>query len=184
MPLRVSRAEAVARAGDIAARAVPPVFIGIDGRGGAGKTSLATSIESAVAGVAVVHVDDFAAPHIAEWDWERLQRQVADPLLAGRPAHYQRWDWDRNEGAEWHDVPPDRTVVIEGVSSTRSELAVPWALTIWVDAPRAVRLRRALARDGEEMLGRWLSDWMPSEEAYVARERPQQRVDLVVAGTE
>jgi hypothetical protein len=34
------------------------------------------------------------------------------------------------------------------------------------------------------MLPHWLEVWMPSEEAYIARERPQERVDLVVCGTE
>jgi hypothetical protein len=34
------------------------------------------------------------------------------------------------------------------------------------------------------MLATWLDAWMPSEEAYIAAQRPQQRVDLVVSGIE
>ena len=34
------------------------------------------------------------------------------------------------------------------------------------------------------MLTRWLDDWMPSEERYAARERPEERVDLIISGTE
>jgi uridine kinase len=105
-------------------------------------------------------------------------------LLAGRPGRYQRYDWDRDEGAEWHDVTPGRVVVIEGVSSTRRELDAPWALQIWVDAPRDLRLRRAVERDGEAMRSHWVDVWMPSEEAYIARERPEQRADLIVSVTE
>jgi GNAT superfamily N-acetyltransferase len=71
---------------------------------------------------------------------------------------------------------------VEGVSSTRREVTVPWALTVWVEAPRELRLERALARDGEAMRGQWLDHWMPSEDAYVARDHPQQRVDLLVSG--
>jgi cytidylate kinase len=73
--------------------------------------------------------------------------------------------------------------VVEGVSSTRAELGAPWDLTVWVDAPREVRLRRARERDGAAMQRRWLDDWLPSEEAYAAREHPQDRVDLIVNGT-
>jgi uridine kinase len=73
---------------------------------------------------------------------------------------------------------------VEGVSATRGEVDVPWALQIWVDAPREVRLRRAVERDGAGMLAHWLDVWMPSEEAYIARERPQERVDLLVEGIE
>lgn len=160
------------------------VWVGVDGCGAAGKTSLAGTIAAAVPDAVVVHVDDFSGPRIREWDWPRFDAQVVRPLLAGRPARYQRWDWDADRGAEWHDVPPGRTVVVEGVSSTRREVAVPWDLTIWVDAPREVRLARARERDGAAMLARWLEDWMPSEEAYVARERPAERVDLVVSGTD
>jgi uridine kinase len=160
------------------------VFIGVDGRAGAGKTTLADAIAAAVPGAVVVHVDDFAGPLVPEWDWPRFQEQVVAPLRAGRPARYQRWEWNRDEPAEWHEIPPGRPVVVEGVSSTRGEVDVPWALQIWVDAPREVRLRRAVERDGAGMLAHWLDVWMPSEEAYIAREGPQERVDLLVEGIE
>jgi uridine kinase len=160
------------------------VFVGIDGRAGTGKTRLAGMIADAVPEAVVVHVDDFAGPLVPEWDWPRFRDQVLAPLLDGRPARYQRWEWNRAEPAEWHDVPVGRLVVVEGVSSTRAELNAPWALQIWVDAPREVRLQRAVERDGPGMLRHWTEVWMPSEEAYIARERPQERVDLIVCGTE
>jgi uridine kinase len=172
--------EAVARVA--ATRDGRTCWVGIDGCGGAGKSTLAADIAVTVADVVVVHIDDFAGPRIAEWDWQRFDAQLVQPLLAGRPARYQRWDWDRDEGAEWHDVLPGAVVVVEGVSSTRREVRAPWALTVWVEASREVRLARALERDGAAMMPRWLEQWMPSEDAYVAREHPQQRVDLVVSG--
>jgi uridine kinase len=182
-PRPATRREAVAAA---AAVATPghTVFVAVDGRAGSGKTTLADAIAAAVRAAVVVHIDDFAGPLVPEWDWPRFQEQVVDPLRAGRPARYQRWEWNRDEPAEWHEIPTGRLVVVEGVSSTRSELDVPWALQIWVDAPRPVRLQRATERDGDAMLAHWLDVWMPSEEAYIERERPQQRVDLLVAGTE
>jgi uridine kinase len=159
------------------------VWVGVDGFGAAGKSSLAAAISAALGRVSVVHVDDFSGPRVREWDWERFAAQVARPLLGGRAARYQAWDWDRDAGGEWVDVRPGRLVVIEGVSSTRRDVGAPWDLTIWVEAPRDVRLARALERDGAELMPRWLEDWMPSEEAYAARERPQERVDLIVDGT-
>lgn len=158
------------------------VLVGIDGYGGSGKTSLAARIAEAVPGSLVVHIDDFAAPGIPEWDWDRFRAQVLLPLVAGRPAHYQRWDWPTDNGAEWHDIPVGRTVLIEGVSSTRREVAAPWDLTIWVDAPLEIRLARAVARDGLQMWSTWTDVWIPSEDAYVAREDPLSRVDLIVSG--
>jgi uridine kinase len=162
------------------------VLVGIDGFGGSGKSTLTRRIAAEVPGSVVVEVDDFSGPSVADcaWEWHRLRAQVLVPLLAGRPGRYQRWDWRSDSAGDWLDVPVGRTVLIEGVSSTRQEVAAPWDLTIWVDAPRDLRLQRALDRDGAEMLDRWLTDWMPSEEAYAARERPQERVDLIVRGSE
>jgi uridine kinase len=158
-------------------------WVGIDGRGASGKTTLADAIGQAVPSAVVVHGDDFAGPDIAEWEWSRFITQVRDPLLAGRAARYQSWDWDRDTGGPWHDIAPGALVVFEGVSVTRDEAGVPWDLRIWVEAPYDLRLRRAVERDGEQMLPRWLDDWMPSEERYIAAQRPDHRADLVVEGT-
>lgn len=183
MPRRVTQAAAVAAVAALGALE-RTVWVGVDGTGAAGKSTLASRIAAAVARVSVVRVDDFAGPRVREWDWYRFRAQVVLPLLAGRPARYQRWDWDRDIGAEWHDVPVGRIVLIEGVSSTRDEVGVPWDLTVWVETPRDVRLARARERDGAELLATWLDCWLPSEERYIKRQAPQQRVDLIVSGTE
>lgn len=183
MPAPATTAGVVAAVRALAdARPDATVWVGIDGFGAAGKTTLAAMVAASVPRTAVVHIDDFAGPRVAEWDWRRFDAQVVEPLLHGRAARYQVWDWDRDTGDEWVDVPAGSVLVVEGVSSTRAEVRVPWDLTVWVDAPRDVRLQRAEARDGTAMLPRWLTDWMPSEEAYAARERPQHRVDLIVCG--
>jgi uridine kinase len=181
-PRLVRQAEAVAAAAELAAVRTGLTLIGIDGFGAAGKTTLAQAIADRLPGSAVVHIDDFAAPIIPEWDWNRFRTQLLGPLLAGRTARYQVWDWDRNIGGEWLEVEPGGVVIVEGVSSTRAEVGAPWALTIWVQAPRELRLIRAIERDGEGMPWNWEQVWMPSEEAYAARERPQERVDLIVSG--
>jgi uridine kinase len=59
---------------------------------------------------------------------------------------------------------------------------VPWDLTIWVDTPVEVRRARTLVRDGPDALELWRRNWWPSEEAYIAREQPAERVDLIVSG--
>jgi uridine kinase len=184
-PRRVRRCEAVAAVVALAGRRHGRTsFVGIDGPGGAGKSTLAARIASAVPGAAVAAVDDFSGPRLAEWDWARFIREVRDPLLAGRAARYQRWDWDRDEGAEWHEVGPGGVLVVEGVSSTRAEAGVPWDLRIWVDSPAEIRWARAVARDGPVLQAKWIDAWIPSEQAYIAAQAPQRRADLVVSGVE
>jgi uridine kinase len=154
-------------------------WIGVDGKGASGKTALAARIAAALAGSVVVHIDDFARPDLRGWDRDRFVREVLQPLFAGRQGRYQRWDFDRNVGAEWHTVPTGIPVVVEGVSATDVRIGVPWDFTIWVEVPYEIRLARALERDGRHMMERWLTDWMPSEDAYEQEQRPQDRVDLV-----
>jgi uridine kinase len=185
MPRRVSQRQAIDEIRDAAAaRPDETVWIGVDGPGGSGKSTLAARIAASIGRAVVVGIDDFSGPHVDAWDWARLAQQVVDPVLAGRPGRYYAWDWDADVPGEWRDVPVGSVIVVEGVSSTRAEARVPWTLQVWVHTPRELRLERALARDGEAMMARWHEHWIPSEEAYIARERPQDRVDLIVTGTE
>lgn len=158
-------------------------WVGIDGKGAAGKTTLAAAVAAALDEAVVVHVDDFARPSVETWERDRFVAQVLTPLAAGRPARYERWDWDTDASAGWCEVGVGVPVVVEGVSSTDVRLGVPWDVTLWVDVPAEVRLARALARDGEGMREQWVEAWMPAEDAYEAAQRPQERVDAIVLGT-
>ena len=158
------------------------VLVAIDGAGGAGKSTISASIADQMGTSCIICLDDFARPSVPGWDQERFRRQVLSPLLAEQDACYQRWDWPTDSGAEWHRVPAGSIVIIEGVSSTRTELGDCWDLTIWVDTPRSIRLARGIQRDGEAMQTQWTDRWMPEEDAYMAEQQPAERADLVVNG--
>ncbi|MGI3782833.1 MAG: uridine kinase family protein [Janthinobacterium lividum] len=158
-------------------------WVGVDGKGASGKTTLSAAVAAVLPGAVVVHVDDFARPTVETWERDRFVAQVLQPLAAGRPARYERWDWSTDASAGWAEVPVGVAVVVEGVSSTDVRLGIPWDVTLWVEAPYEVRLARALARDGEAMRRQWVEAWMPAEDAYEAAQRPQGRVDAVVTGT-
>lgn len=177
-----SVADVVERIREIRSSKPGTVLVAIDGAGGAGKSTLAASIADQIDRSYVVCLDDFARPSVPGWDQDRFRHEVLIPLLAGQDACYQRWDWPTDRGAEWHRVPSGSTVIIEGVSSTRSELGECWDLTVYVDTPRSVRLERGIRRDGEPMRSQWTDVWMPEEDAYIAAQQPAQRADLIVSG--
>ena len=158
-------------------------WIGVDGFGAAGKSTLARKIATELLGAHIIEVDDFARADVPGWHRELFREQVLRPLLAGRPACYQRWDLAADTGLEWVQVPSGVPVVVEGVSATDDRVPVPWDVTMWVAAPATVRQRRILARDSDPaLLERWRTDWLPNEQAYAAAQRPWRRVDLIVDG--
>ncbi|WP_298210036.1 AAA family ATPase [Ferrimicrobium sp.] len=156
-------------------------IIAIDGLGGAGKTTLAALISVALDDCAVIHTDDFASwENNLDW-WQRVREQVLEPLMADMPACYQRYDWLTRELAEWIKVPPAEYLILEGVASSRHQFRDALAVTIWVEAPREERLRRGLARDGEEARDYWMQ-WMRDEDRYFESERADLHADIVVDG--
>ena len=176
----------IQRYADLAARilalpATVPRMIAVDGPGGAGKSAFAARLSAALGGAPIVHTDDFASwDNPIDW-WERLQRQVVDPLAAGCTARYQRYDWDQRGLAEWHNVPLAPVVLIEGMSSARRAIATRLALAVWMHTPRSLRLKRGLKRDGAEALPRWES-WMAAEDAHFLADRTIDRCAVLVDG--
>ena len=155
---------------------VEPLLVGIGGRGGAGKTTLA----GLVPGAQVVSTDEF-------WDGEsfdiaRLRREVVEPLTRAEPARFSSYDWAAGKQRGLRIVEPTGVIVIEGVCALHRSLRLAYAVRVWVDAPYDVRLARGLARDGEAARSTWVDVWMPSEERYVIADDPVSCAHIVVDG--
>jgi uridine kinase len=107
---------------------------------------------------------------------------VLKPTRKNQPIQYQRYDWTTDTLAEWRDSSAG-VVIVEGIYSTRIELEEFYDFTIWVECPRRIRLARGLQRDGESARNRWLNEWMPEEDHYVAEQSPKTRADLIYDGS-
>lgn len=172
------------------------LLVGIDGRGGSGKSTFARRLAAVSTDVTVVEFDDFYRPGReravraaagdselgGNFDWRRLRDQVLQPLSVDEQGRYQRYDWPGDALAEWHTVPVGGIAIVDGNYSTRSELFDLYDYTVWVEAPHDVRLERGVRRGGEDTRARWLTEWMPEEERYVRAEDPVARVHLVLDG--
>jgi hypothetical protein len=157
-------------------------WVGVDGFGAAGKSTLARRIAAALPGAQVVAVDDFGRADRPDWHRELFTATVVEPLLAGRAARYQRWDLVSDRGLDWVELRPGGPLVVEGVSATDVRVPVPWDVVLWVDTAEAVRRARIAARDDPALAARWEREWWPSEEAYAVSQQPWLRADAVVAG--
>ena len=157
-------------------------WVGVDGFGAAGKTTLARRLLLVLPGAHLIGVDDFARAGRPDWDIRLFTTTVVEPLLAGRSACYQRWDLLSDTGLDWVEVRAGTPVVVEGVSATDVRVPVPWDVVLWLDTPADVRRARIAVRDDPGLRVRWEREWWPSEEAYAADQRPWLRADAVVTG--
>jgi chloramphenicol 3-O-phosphotransferase len=163
---------------DAPPRCGPVRVIAIDGGAGAGKTSLAAGLASAVGDAAVLHLDDLLDGWAGQFGYrDRLQAEVLSPLAAGRPGSYRRYDWTAGRFAERVSVPVPRYLLIEGVSALWG-CAPFWSVGVFLDVPRAERERRWAERDGEPQ-PEWLT-WLDAEDRFFA-EHPVPAEALVIS---
>jgi uridine kinase len=109
-------------------------------------------------------------------------RSVIEPLVRGEPARFQRFDWSTRTLAEWISIDPSPIVIIEGVSSGRSEWSEHLAFLVWIETPERVRLDRVVRRDGVEALEDWHAG-SAVEEAHYARDPTRGRADMKIDGS-
>lgn len=157
--------------------------IAIDGPSGSGKTTLAKGVSDAL-DAPVVHMDRI----YPGWDGlavapALLAEQVLAPLARGELGAYRLWDWASNEWSGSAEVPPAALgtgiLVVEGCGCSVGPAGEYAAVRVWVEAPRAERMRRGLARDGETYRPHW-QRWAAQEAELYARDRTRDRADLIL----
>ncbi|GGM48268.1 hypothetical protein GCM10011608_36380 [Micromonospora sonchi] len=163
-------------------------LVAVDGPSGAGKTVFAARLADALARLGsgrppVVNTDDL----LDGWDdqltfWPRLEESVLTPLRAGRAGAYHRYSWVRRRFLPRPvPVPAAPVLILEGVSVARAAVGPELSLAVFVTAPAALRLTRAVARDGPSILPE-LRRWHDGERAHFAADDTEARADLLVDG--
>jgi uridine kinase len=176
----------------LSSRSREPTIIGVDGPAGAGKSSLCVALVSIDPSITIVPMDDFFLPPGLrrapasevgrQIDWRRVLDQVVIPLTRQGAGHYQRFDWQSYTLKEWHDVPAGGIVLLDGVYSTREELAPFLAQRMWIHVPGDFGLERGIERDGEVSRAWWMADWVEDEDRYILAHRPEDLADIVING--
>lgn len=141
--------------------------IAIDGPAGSGKTTLALRTVEAYP-VQLVHMDDL----YPGWDGLRAAgdtvEQMLENLARGHSFTYRRYDWFTHQFAEEHQIDPQGLLIIEGVGSVRLSYVDYLSVIVYVrETDEQLRLRRAVARDGPEVLEH-MKKWRPQEDALHA----------------
>lgn len=158
---------------DLAAlRSLRSGIVCIDGPAGAGKTTLAASLEATV-----VHTDEM----LDGWHGLLSLHESVTPLVlalaAGHEGHYRHYDWHAGAFTRTVAVSPAGLVVIEGVGAWNPSLAGLVTAMVWVDAPAVVRRQRGCERGD---FGDHWEAWASDEAALFARDRTRDHADLVI----
>ncbi|MHC2999081.1 aminobenzoate synthetase [Microbacterium sp. HJ5] len=160
-----------------------PVVL-IDGRSGAGKSSLARALVARwpLAGRVQLVALDSIYP-----GWDGLDQgvalareQILVPHARGMIGVWQRWDWEAGVPADAHAVDPSLPLVVEGSGILTPATARLGDVRVWLESPAPSRRNRALRRDGETYRPHW-ERWARQEDQHVTRDQPTRIATHVFA---
>lgn len=181
--LALRRATASVLEAVVALSAANPVVL-IDGRSGAGKSSLAASLVAAwpLRGRVQLVALDSLYP-----GWDGLEDgviaargSILAPHARGMIGVWQRYDWQNDEYAEANAVDPALPLIVEGSGIITPVTARLADVRVWLEAPPTSRKHRALARDGDTYRPHW-DRWAEQEEKHLQRDEPTSQATHVFA---
>lgn len=163
------------------------VIAAIDGRCGAGKTTLAEQLRKRN-GFTVLHMDDFflrPEQRVPErWDkpgenvdHERFLEEVLIPLTKGESFSYRPFDCHTQDFKEPVEVRPARITIVEGSYSCHPDLWGYYDLHIFLTIDKNEQLRRLTER-GRGSIEMFRNRWIPLEEEYFSAFQIEKRCEL------
>lgn len=153
------------------------IIVAIDGRCGAGKTTVAKRLAERL-NLAVFHMDDFYLQKHQRTeerynepggnvDRERFLEEVLKPLYEGaeeilyRPINCGTFDVSEGE-----IIRPGRIVIVEGSYSLHPDLRDYYTYKVFLDIDTDAQLMRIEKRNTPEQVEAFKTRWIPLEEKY------------------
>ncbi|WP_017415879.1 P-loop NTPase fold protein [Clostridium tunisiense] len=180
--------------------------IGIDGLGGAGKSTLVNSLKLQLQSENyysyVLHIDDFIHPkrirydlskeewdcyYNVQWRYDYLVKEILSPIKNGEIIDKQIEIYDKENDrytTQRVNLVNGSVLILEGIFLQRKELKPYLDFIIYLEVSRDVRLNRVLARDGymgglEDIKCKYEKRYFPAEEKYILEYSPIETADYL-----
>ncbi|MDE5883465.1 MAG: uridine kinase [Oscillospiraceae bacterium] len=187
------------------------VLIGIDGLGGAGKSTISRLLEdysrSKNYPIFVLHVDDFIHPRAVrynpdvpewkcyyhlQWRYDYLIQNIMKPLRNGQDFHRQIAFYNKENDSYFSrqvTIPVGSLVILEGIFLQREELRGMFDYMLYLDISEETRLQRVLKRDGyigsqQQIRHKYEVRYFPAERIYTQDYNPAAKADYVIRENE
>ncbi|XMB86324.1 uridine kinase [Mycoplasmatota bacterium WC44] len=164
------------------------VVVAIDGMCAAGKSSLAKELKELFKAT-VFHMDDFFLPFERKTvdrmnepggnvDYERIYTEIHSRLEED-VIFFDRYSCkDGNLYSEKAEL--GNLIVIEGVYSMRPEFRKFYDLAIFMEIETEEQINRVLKRNGENMISKFVYEWIPMENKYFKILNVKDACDVVL----
>ena len=182
------------------------VVLGIDGLGGAGKSTISDELCSELERIGIhtilLHIDDFihvksirynaAYPewqcyYDLQWRYDYFS-QIISQLKDNSTCNCEIELYDKE-----HDgyvtttcsIEKKTVIIVEGIFLQRDELQRTFDYMIYIDIPEAVRMSRVLKRDTyigneQQIVNKYKNRYFPAERYYFNEYHPERTADYVI----
>lgn len=183
--------------------------IGIDGLGGAGKSTICETLRAELSDygyqVILLHIDELITKRnvrynsqYSEWQcYYDLQwrfdyfRNIVERIKSAEESEIdiEIYDKDNDDYMIQKELLGEKTLIlVEGIFLQRKEYNQIFDYMIYIDVPEEVRLQRVLGRDtyignDKEITEKYENRYFPAERKYVEEYSPKESADYIISNS-
>lgn len=167
-----------------------PVIIAIDGKCASGKTTLGYYLKEYF-NCNLFHMDDFFLQNYQRTkermsevggnvDYERFKSEVIIPIREHKSVMYREFKCNKKEILEGHKIEFKRLNIIEGSYSQHPYFEDIYNLRIFTKISYEKQIERIRKRNGEQMLKKFIDEWIPKENAYFEKFKIEEKSMVIL----